>query len=213
MLQNSPSWATLLTFFLSNSLYLVFQKGKKQARRQVFLKWSKFFETLFFLQDIVRSNYRKTGWNSYSTVVIKNLKNTFWGYLCSNTSIETNQKVTVLKKPQEELINWYLLFVTPIHHRKVISMSYVIQSCNIKAIGYKAKSMPKIEFLLCRVTFHGNISWKSCKKSSFSYGKLNQMYVTESNFIHSSFHFVKSVFLKWICICVCLCIKVFTMDQ
>ena len=100
---------------------------------------------------------------------------------------ETNQGVTKLKKPQEELINWYLLFATPIHHRRVISMSYVIQSCNIKTIGYEAKSTPKIEFSSYRVTFRGNVS---CKKSSFSYGELNQIYVTESNFIHSSFRFV-----------------------
>ena len=71
-------------------------------------------------------------------------------------------------------------------------MSCVIQSCNIKAIGYEVKSMPKIEFSSCRITFRGNVS---CKKSSFSYGKLNQMYVTESNFIHSFLRFVKSGFL------------------
>ena len=49
-------------------------------------------------------------------------------------------------------------------------MSYLIQSCNISAIGYEAESMPKIEFSSCRITFRGNVS---CKKSSFSYGELN----------------------------------------
>ena len=105
---------------------------------------------------------------------------------------ETNPAMTILKKPQEELIYWCLLFATPIHHRRVKSVSYVIQSCNIKAIGYETKSTPKIEFSSWRVTFCGNVSYK---KSSFSYGELNQMYVTESNFIHSSFRFVKSGFL------------------
>ena len=108
------------------------------------------------------------------------------------SKFETNQEVTIHEKPQEELVNWYLLFATPIHHRRVMLMSYVIQSCNIKAIGYEVKSTPKIEFSLCRDIFRGNVS---CKKSSFSYGELNQMYVTESNFIQSSFRFAKSGFL------------------
>ena len=45
-----------------------------------------------------------------------------------------------------------------------------MQSCNIKAIGYEAKSTPKIEFSSCRITFRVNVS---CKKSIFSYGELN----------------------------------------
>ena len=87
LLQKSPSWATLLTYsFLGNFHYLAFQKGKKQTRRQVFLRGSKFFEILFFLQDIVRTNHHKAGWNSCATLLVKNLKNTFQGHLCSNTS-------------------------------------------------------------------------------------------------------------------------------
>ena len=71
--------------------------------------------------------------------------------------------MTILEKSQEELINWYLLFATPIHHRSVMLMSYVIQSCGIKTIGYEAKSTPKLKFSSCRITFHDNVS---CKKSN-----------------------------------------------
>ena len=67
-------------------------------------------------------------------------------------------------------------------------ISNVIQSCDIKAIGYEAKSTP--EFSSCRITFRGNVS---CKKLSFSYGEFSQMYVTEPDFVHSFFRFVKSV--------------------
>ena len=42
---------------------------------------------------------------------------------------ETNQGVTILKKPQD------ILFAAPIRHRSVMLMSYMIRPCNIKAIG------------------------------------------------------------------------------
>ena len=58
LLQNSPSEQPSYSF-LGNFHYLVFQKGNKQVRRQVFLRGSKFFEILFFPQYIVRSNHRK----------------------------------------------------------------------------------------------------------------------------------------------------------
>ena len=48
---------------------------------------------------------------------------------------ETNQGGTIFKKPQEELVNWYLPFATPIHHRSAMLMPHVIQSCNIREIG------------------------------------------------------------------------------
>ena len=71
---------------------------------------------------------------------------------------EINQGVTILKKPQEDLINWYLPFTTPIHHRSVMLMSCMTQSCNIKAIGSdKAVATPKIEFWSCGITFCGNV--------------------------------------------------------
>ena len=89
-------------------------------------------------------------------------------------------------------------------------VSYVIQSCDIKGMGYEGTLTPKIEFSLCCIIFRGNVS---CKKSSFSYGELNQMYGTELNFVHSSCRFVKSGFVQWVCICICLCIEIFTMDQ
>ena len=111
---------------------------------------------MFFPKDIFRSNHRKV---LYKIVVLhlwsKTLKNTFLGRLYSNTSI-----------------------VTPIHHRSVTLISYVIQSCNIRAIGYEAESMSKIEFWSCRITFCGNVS---CKKSSFSYGELNVVLAIQSS--------------------------------
>ena len=175
LLQKSPSWATLLTYsFLGNFNYLAFQKANKQAHRQVFLRGSKFFEILFFPQCIVRSNH---GNEEHEIAVLhvwpKTLKNTFWGRLYSNTSI-----INIWNKPRgdhtqkasRKLINWYLLFATPIHRRSAMLISYVIQSCNIKAVGYEAKSTPKIEFSLCHIPFRGNVS---CKKLSFSYGELN----------------------------------------
>ena len=51
-----------------------------------------------------------------------------------------------------------------------------VQSCNISAIEYDAESTPKIEFSLCRITFRGNVS---CKKSGFSYGKLNVVFTIQ----------------------------------
>ena len=50
------------------------------------------------------------------------------------STFQTNQGVTILKKCQEEL-NWYLFFTIAIHHRSVMLMSYVIQSCNMRTIG------------------------------------------------------------------------------
>ena len=107
-------------------------------------------------------------------------------------------------------------------------MSYVIQSRNIKAIGYEAKSTSKIEFLSCRFTFCGKVS---CKKLSLvteswmSYWRFSCLIVASNfdkwiqnprhwiNFFYSSFRFVKSDFIQWICICISLCIDIFTMDQ
>ena len=34
-------------------------------------------------------------------------------------------------------------------------MSKMIQSCNIRAIGYETESTPKIGFLSCLITFQG----------------------------------------------------------
>ena len=136
---------------------------------------------------------------------------------------ETNQTIT--KKPQEEVINWYLLFATLIHHRSVMWMSHVMQSCKIKATGCEAESTPKIEFSSCRITF----PWQRInKESSFSYGKLNvilaiqfflsthqtsingfKIPATKSSFIHSSFRSAKSVFVQWFCIYIWLCIEIF----
>ena len=138
---------------------------------------------------------------------------------------ETNQGVNILKTSQEELG-----FATKsVHHKSVILISFVIQTFNIKAIGNNAKSTPKMEFSSCRITLRGNIS---CKKSSFSYSELNvelaiqfsyhriklrwitlKSPTTESNVIHSSFRFVKSRFVQWICICICLWTEIFTMGQ
>ena len=133
---------------------------------------------------------------------------------------ETNQGVTLFKRPKKELINWFLLFARPIHHRSVMLMSYVIQSCNIRAIGYEVESTPKIEFLYRAVsyfvaTYHAKnrvlvtASWMLHQTS------LNEFKTptTKSNFIHSSFRFVKSGATRWICICICFCIEIFTMDQ
>ena len=172
---------------------MVFQKGNKQTRK--FFSGDQNFSKYCFTPKILS----EATIERLVEIAVLHLWSKTWKIRFKDVYVqilvlsifETNQGVTILKKPQEELINWYLLFATPIHHWRVMSMSYVIQSCNIKAIGYEAKSMPKIEFSSCRVTFRGNVS---CKKSSFSYGELNQMYVTESNFIHSSFRFVKSGF-------------------
>ena len=100
---------------------------------------------------------------------------------------ETNQGVTKLKKPQEELINWYQFFTTTMHHRSVMLMSYVIQSCSMRAIGCEAESTLKTKFSSCRITFRDNVT---CKKLSFSYGELNVVLA-----IH--FSYVASNFVKW----------------
>ena len=60
-------------------------------------------------------------------------------------------------------------------------MSYVIQSCNIRAIGYDAESMLQLEFSLCCITFHGDVS---SKKSSFSCGELNVVLSTQISSHH-----------------------------
>ena len=104
-------------------------------------------------------------------------------------------EVTILKKPQEELINWYLLFATPIHHRSVMLMSYAIQTCSIREIGYEVELTPKIEFPSCvshfMATYHGILvtaSWMSYWRFSFlvvasNFIKWIQNSCTESNFI------------------------------
>ena len=48
------------------------------------------------------------------------------------SELEINQGVTILDKSQEELTK---NFATSIHHRSVMLMSYVIQSCNLREIG------------------------------------------------------------------------------
>ena len=93
--------------------------------------------------------------------------------------------MTILKKPQEDLINWYLPFTTPIHHRSVMLMSCMTQSCNIRAIGSdKAVATPKIEFSSCSVTFWGNVF-------SFRYDELDVVW-------RFSFLVVALNFVKWI---------------
>ena len=60
-------------------------------------------------------------------------------------------------------------------------MSYVIQSCNIREIGQEAELTPKIEFPSCESYF---VAMYHGKKSSFSYGKLNQ-HTGDSAFLSS----------------------------
>ena len=50
------------------------------------------------------------------------------------SKFQTNQGFSILKKHQEEL-NWYLLSTTPIYHRSIMLLSYVIQSCNMGTIS------------------------------------------------------------------------------
>ena len=125
---------------------------------------------------------------------------------------ETNQGVTIFKNPLEELINWHLPFATPIHHRSVMLMSYVIQSCSIREIGYETDAKNRVSVV--RFTFHGNMSWK---KSSFSYGELNVVLAIQlscrriklrqmnskllppNQVSYHSFRFVESCFVQWIC--------------
>ena len=49
------------------------------------------------------------------------------------SKFQTNQGVAILKNPQKEL-NRYLFFTAPIHHKSIISMSYVIQSYYMKTM-------------------------------------------------------------------------------
>ena len=87
----------------------------------------------------------------------------------------------------------------------------VIQSCNVEAIGCEAESTPKIEFLFSLIIFLGNVStnnrvlimasWISYWQFSFLVFASNLINgfktpATESNFIHSSFRFVKSGFVR-----------------
>ena len=136
---------------------------------------------------------------------------------------ETNQGVTILTKLQEELINWYLLFATPIHHRSVMLMSYAIQTCSIREIGYEVELTPKIEFPSCvshfMATYHGILvtaSWMSYWRFSFL--------VVASNFvkwIQNSCHWIKFHTLPFVLsnrvsfggYVRCICIEVFAMDQ
>ena len=114
----------------------------------------------------------------------------------------------------------------PIHHRSVMLMSYLIQSCSIWEIGKEAQSTPKIEFPSCishlMATYHEKIrvlvtaSWKSYWRFSFL--------VFASNFvkwIQISCHWIKLHTLPFALLnrvsfggyVRCICIEVFAMDQ
>ena len=123
---------------------------------------------------------------------------------------ETNQRVTILKKPQEELINWYLLFVTPIHHRSVMLTSYVVQSCNIREKGFEVWNNNGKNRVLVMA------GWMSYWRFSFL--------VAASNFvkwIQNSCHWIKFHTLPFVLsnrvsfggYVRCICIEVFAMDQ
>ena len=101
-------------------------------------------------------------------------------------------------------------------------ISYVIQSYNIGAIRYEAESMPKIEFSSCCITFCGNISsknWVLVTARSMLYWRSSFLVVASNfvkwiqNFIHSSFRFDESIFVRLICICIYFCIEILIMDQ
>ena len=139
---------------------------------------------------------------------------------------ETNQEVTILKKPQEEVINWYLLFATPIHHRSVMLMSHLVQSCSIREIGWEAESTPTIKFPSCvshfMATYHGK-NWALVTATWMSYWRFIFL-VVATNFvkwIQNPCHWIKFHTLLFILsnrvsfsgYVRCICIEVFAMDQ
>ena len=89
--------------------------------------------------------------------------------------------MTTLEKSQEELIKSYLLFATSIHHRNVMLMSCVIQSCSIREIGYEVESTPnrrqKSRF---RLPYH--ISWQHIMEKIEFY-----LWRVECRTVHSAF--------------------------
>ena len=134
--------------------------------------------------------------------------------------------MTILKKPQEELIKWYLIFATPIHHRSVMLMSYVIRSCNIREIGSEAESTSKLQFSLCVSNFvatsHGKnrvlvtASWMLYWRFSFLVVASNFDTWIQNSFYWIKFHtlpFVLSNRLSFGGYVWCICIEVFAMDQ
>ena len=125
MLQNSPSIATHLTIFWV-----------------IFINWH--FEKWIY-RSVDRFSWRGQNFSNYyfppnvlpeATIERCFTKQLFcisgqkpWKISFKDVYIQI-QEVTILKNPQEELINWYLLFATLIHHGSVILMLLVTQSCN-----------------------------------------------------------------------------------
>ena len=147
MLQNSPSWATVLTFFQVIFLTWYFIKGINRRVDRFFWGDQNFSKYCFSPKILSEATIERL-----VEIAVLHLWSKTWKIRFKDVYVqilvlsifETNQGVTILKKPQEELINWYLLFGTLIHHRSIMLLPYVIQSCNIKAIGYEAKSTANI---------------------------------------------------------------------
>ena len=121
-------------------------------------------DILFFPQCIVISNHRKVLYkigvlDLWSKTLKKIRFKDIYILILVFPIFETNQGVAIFKKPQEELINWYLPFATPIHHRSVMLMRYVIQSGN-KKNRVRSRIDAKNRVSVVCIIFSGNVSWK-----------------------------------------------------
>ena len=110
------------------------KKGTKKSvdrfLRRSFQKetYSLFFPNILSEPPIERSSRNCKCGKKSSKIRFKD----FYIQILVFSRFETNQKVTMLKKYKQKLN--YLLFTTPIHHRSVMLISYVIQSYKIRTI-------------------------------------------------------------------------------
>ena len=86
-----------------------------------------------------------------------------------------------------------------------------MQSVRSKIGNRQSELTRRIEFLL--QTVDCRIFESVCMSSNRTSLNRFKTRAVELNFIHFSFRFVESSFVRWIGICICLCINVFTTDQ
>ena len=72
-------------------------------------KWHIIFPTIFCRKQPSKGALS----NRCAALVVKNRFKDIYIPILVLPVFETKQGVTILKKPQEELINWYVLFATP----------------------------------------------------------------------------------------------------
>ena len=134
------------------------KKGTKKSvdrfLRRSFQKetYSLFFPNILSEPPIERSSRNCKCGKKSSKIRFKD----FYIQILVFSRFETNQKVTMLKKYKQKLN--YVLFTTPIHHRSVMLISYVIQS-------YKD-----------RANFCFILSWSFWTRGTYKWVKEKQLY-------------------------------------